>query len=489
MRKPVLFAVLVLLAGCATEKFSAKNDFFLDQNFRQEYLKQKPELPEAVKQAIAKAEIIPGMPATVVSELLGLPPKRYISETEMMEVWFYPRLSIGFNNKGQVISVVEEPSLRRLPDTLDREIRERRLRNSQQKQAESKMLLAKRIWQLAFLIDTPEQPGQVWVVTSQGKGLKQVGSLVEYLTWAFDEKTLVGVVLKKKEDGTAEESFAIFNLETGESKVVAVESNGGYPSWVPQQKLLAVHTGQGRRVIFVDKQGNQKTSEVLAGKLNQSVFLPSWSPDGATVAFYEMEGRMGNLVVLETTSQKQIIVLEGVEARPIVWSPDSRRFLATRFLSQGSSGRKLSQLPEKKWGQLKRELVVIDVYTGKVMPTGIRGKAGQFSYSMNAWSPEGNSFVVCAAGSGKKENIYLVEVSGRLTKITDLPRNVSCQEACFQPDGSRIAFVLNSEAIWTVTVEGKEKTLLAETREGIIKQLVWCPWGSLPESQPSPALK
>ncbi|HOL67657.1 MAG TPA: hypothetical protein PKX93_09400 [bacterium] len=491
MKNSILLAALLLLAGCATTgKVAVKNDFFLDEGFRENYLKQRPELPETIKQAVREARIVPGMSTAMVEELLGPPAKKYLSETDWMEVWFYPRLSVGFNNKREVVSVVEETSLRRAPEALDREIRVRREKALQQEREQAAAVLARRVWSLAFVVETPEQPGQVWVVGSDGKGLRKVADLAEYITWAFDEKTLAGVVLQKKEDGTSQEQFALWDVSTGQGNFLPVESEGGFLQWLADRKLLAVHPGQGRRIIFVDREGNQRGSQILSGQSNLPLQWPVWSPDGSAVAFYERKGPVPQLVVRETAGERVLFTLEAVEPVPVVWSPDSRQLLATRLTGlpagekrktpvvSDESEENRTSISQERWLKLKRELVVVDVSSGQVRSTGIRGKAGQFNYSQGAWSPDGSCFVLAVATRGQKESIYRRETSGRLVQIADLPPAVSCQEVVFRPDGAAIAFVLNGQTVWSSSPEGKNRTLLVEVKEGFIRQLCWAPWAS-----------
>ncbi|MCM8769403.1 MAG: hypothetical protein NC911_07035 [Candidatus Omnitrophica bacterium] len=491
--KKSFWLILALLTGCVSQKaFRAEKDFFLDENFRRKYIQEKPDLPEGVKAAVLRAEIWPGMSQTIVEELLGPPEKKYVSETDWLEVWFY---SVGFNHKKEVVSVIEEPLLQRQPSSLDKEIKRRRQEEMQQRKKEIANVLAGRVWSLAFVVDSPEEPGQVWVIDSEGKGLKKVGSQAEHISWVFGESTLAALILKKKEDGTSQERFALWDISKSEEKEIPLEVEGGFFSWASGQKWLAIHPGNSRQIVFVDREGTQKGSKILPGKLNQPVRWPVFSPDGSAVAFYEGAGPAAKLVVMETIGDRVSVVLEPAEPAPVVWSPDSRRLVATLFLEKSTvdkirmpkEGETTEGLEKnarrllEKWRRLKRELVVLDTYTGEITKTGIRGLAGQINYTQNAWAPDGDYLVVTTA-LGKKESVCRVEASGRWKVIAQFEQNVSCQEAALRPDSQAVVFVLNGQAIWSVTPEGKDRKLLATVKEGIIRELTWSPWPGAPVS-------
>ena len=97
--------ILILAAGCAT--MQPGKDFTRDKELRESYVQEHQELQEDIKQAILQGEIIPGMEKKTIKDLLYEPLEKYESETDMMEVWYYEKFYIGFDEKGKVVKSEE----------------------------------------------------------------------------------------------------------------------------------------------------------------------------------------------------------------------------------------------------------------------------------------------------------------------------------------------------------------------------------------------
>lgn len=105
MKRLFLFiGVFILLTGCINfkEKEKIKNPF-LDENFRKNYVESNNQLKEEWKEIILKGEIPVGMEKDQVEKLLGKPYQIYISDTGMIEIWFYEDWYVGFDKDGKVI--------------------------------------------------------------------------------------------------------------------------------------------------------------------------------------------------------------------------------------------------------------------------------------------------------------------------------------------------------------------------------------------------
>lgn len=93
--------IFLMAAGCITTQ--PRKDFTRDKKLRESYVAEHQKLPEDIKQAILQGEIIPGMEKKTVKDLLDEPLEKYESETGMMEIWYYQKLYIGFDEKGKVV--------------------------------------------------------------------------------------------------------------------------------------------------------------------------------------------------------------------------------------------------------------------------------------------------------------------------------------------------------------------------------------------------
>ena len=93
------------LAGCCV-KYSFKKYPIDDKEFVKNYIK-KEKLPEDVKKAILHGKIFAGFEKKLIRDLFGEPESKYISETELMEVWFYKDFYFGFDKDGKLVKYGE----------------------------------------------------------------------------------------------------------------------------------------------------------------------------------------------------------------------------------------------------------------------------------------------------------------------------------------------------------------------------------------------
>lgn len=100
MKKVTLYISLIFLTGCVLQK---KEKTFLDTIYREEYIKNNPDLKEEWKEFIIKGEIPKGMEKKDVEKILGKNHQTYISKTDLMEVWIYENYYVGFDKNGKVI--------------------------------------------------------------------------------------------------------------------------------------------------------------------------------------------------------------------------------------------------------------------------------------------------------------------------------------------------------------------------------------------------
>jgi len=102
MKKLILFTFLLLFAG-ALFSDRKKGKTFLDISFRENYVKNHPELKEEWRVSILKGEIPVGMEKEEVEKILGSNYEKYNSKTGLMEVWIYEKYYVGFDKNGKVV--------------------------------------------------------------------------------------------------------------------------------------------------------------------------------------------------------------------------------------------------------------------------------------------------------------------------------------------------------------------------------------------------
>lgn len=96
----IYFLILFLFSGCS---FFRTKGTFLDKKYRENYVKNRPELNEEWKKSIIEGEMPKGMDKKEVEDILGKNYHVYKSDTEMMEIWFYEDYYVGFDKNGKVV--------------------------------------------------------------------------------------------------------------------------------------------------------------------------------------------------------------------------------------------------------------------------------------------------------------------------------------------------------------------------------------------------
>jgi len=86
---------------------------------------QESETPEMLKAKLFQGEIPAGFNREKMKELFNDPYITYLSDTEIMEMWFYEKFSVGFNKQGDVIKFFVDPEeqqkfLEQYIDTVDK---------------------------------------------------------------------------------------------------------------------------------------------------------------------------------------------------------------------------------------------------------------------------------------------------------------------------------------------------------------------------------
>ena len=169
-----------------------------------------------------------------------------------------------------------------------------------------------------------------------------------------------------------------------------------------------------------------------------SGYTPSWSPDGAFLAYIVFTGR-GEIAIVRIGSPAAPIVYPDSSARtPPIWSPDGR------WIAFGSG----------------QELVLIspDTKNSRRIPCPVRPNNQNF---VMVWSRD-SSTIYMASSQSETAQLFAVDVkTGRATKIADLGKDVSfglginyCLSASLSPDGKSFLTTARTEKADLWILEG-----------------------------------
>ncbi|HOV21599.1 MAG TPA: hypothetical protein PLW95_02830 [bacterium] len=102
-----IFLMFIFLSGCSIIKENCptkkKEKKLFNPEGKAEIIKNTSDLTEEGKSAELEKKITYGMDDKQVEKILGNPYGKYISESEMMEVWFYNDFYVGFDKNRKVI--------------------------------------------------------------------------------------------------------------------------------------------------------------------------------------------------------------------------------------------------------------------------------------------------------------------------------------------------------------------------------------------------
>jgi Tol biopolymer transport system component len=173
------------------------------------------------------------------------------------------------------------------------------------------------------------------------------------------------------------------------------------------KKFVFPGISRGQSVLtIVDVDRAKKEREITIPGVDE-VQNPTWSPDGATIAFTGLVGGFNDLFVYDLAGGqvRRLTTDQFTELDP-AWSPDGKTLAF-------SSDRFTTNLETLVAGDLR--LAVIDVASGAVRPAG--GFEGAKNISPQ-WTPDGRSLYF-VSDHGGVSNIYRTEFGGGTTQLTN----------------------------------------------------------------------
>ena len=186
-------------------------------------------------------------------------------------------------------------------------------------------------------------------------------------------------------------------------------------AWDRASRQFAFSTiRKGKPVMtIVDVTGNASDRDIEMDAADEA-WHPTWSPDGASIAFAGLEGGFSDLFVLDVKSGAVTRLTDDAfaELQP-AWSPDGDRiaFVTDRFSSN---------LDTLQFGALRLGLLTVSSRAIQPLPAFDAGK-----HITPQWSGDGNSIVLVAEPDGVP-NVYRLNLATRqFTKLTSVTTGVA----------------------------------------------------------------
>ena len=191
--------------------------------------------------------------------------------------------------------------------------------------------------------------------------------------------------------------------------------------------------GEGQVVYALNVADSDGGNPVVLRTSPEPIMSPAWSPDGRWLAYVSFEGGRSGILLQElaTGLRRKVTDFAGINGAP-AFSPDGRR-LALTLSREGSPDIHVLNLES---GELRRLTTSPDIDTEP------------------AWSPDGRDIVFTSDRSGARPQLFRISASGASTpeRLTFSGRYNA--RAVFSPDGSRLAFVHESDGDYRIAVMG-----------------------------------
>jgi TolB protein len=250
-----------------------------------------------------------------------------------------------------------------------------------------------------------------------------------------------------------------------------IETLTGEPGICLTRIVFSRGSGDRRDLFVVDFDGENLLRLTANRTLN---LCPSWSPDGAHVAFTSYNQGMQGLYLLETRTGKvrRLLATEGLNLGP-GWHPEGQEIIVSlskdgdpeiyRIDLAGNVLRRLTFSPaievSPAWDPFGRDVVFTSDRTGTpqlyIMDadgTGRRRLTFEGRYNDSAvWSPNGSQ-VVYATREGDHTQLVVISPTGENRDVLTDSRWRSCEDPSWAPDGRHVVFASDRTGVFKLYV-------------------------------------
>jgi Tol biopolymer transport system component len=253
------------------------------------------------------------------------------------------------------------------------------------------------------------------------------------------------------------------------------------PAWSPNGKRIAFvnkdpvadQPNLAGRIYIMDPDGSDRIE--ISPPKGESVYDPSWSPDGQRIAFSSQPSCDIFLANAGGTGTPKKLTTPGFLGCAVgqEWSPDG-----TQMAFQG-------YVHDSSWA---------DIYVMNVSPQGGTSELRRLTdFRMDdkeaAWSPDGTE-IAFTSNRVPQWEIYKVDVKSlKVTRLTHSP--LSDTEPTWSPDGEHIAYVKQKlersthASIYKMHSDGSNSTSVFEEEGEYAHNPDWAPWSPTAQGKPA----
>ncbi|MCK4708109.1 MAG: PD40 domain-containing protein, partial [Gammaproteobacteria bacterium] len=225
------------------------------------------------------------------------------------------------------------------------------------------------------------------------------------------------------------------------------------PSWSPDGASLAYVSFENQRPeIFIQHLASAKRSKISGFKgINGA---PNWSPDGKSLALVLSKDKSADIYIMNIATKKltRLTRHRSIDTEP-VWSADGQTLV---FTSDRSGSPQLYEMPVR--GGKPRRLTF----------------EGRYNTAADL-SPDGKNIIMVFADQGKYKIAQLERETGNLTVLTS---NSLDESPSFSPNGRMVLYAStqgNKGVLFMTSLDGKSMHKLSD-QLGDIREPVWGPY-------------